>query len=205
MAEITDLHKMNNSQFMNKYTNKDWMKNNTINKPSYTQQLIYETPHLTGIQYNNRGYNTLKEDNSLRRRKYNDELCMYTKYQQITSIGKLFFSSKNIDLIYDLILKQIQTKLHIKSFVKNDNSLAQHMIYIFNNYAPGVPDTKGNVDILNKVVVNSVYPIIISDIKQQKEYLKCINTPFEPIDLPLATSVKGRKTNIDYISKITNY
>jgi hypothetical protein len=207
MSEITDLHKVNSSQFMNQCTwkNKDYLKNNTLTSldPMYNEkylaQCIKETPKMTGIQYNNVGYNTLTNNDILRKHEFNDNILYGVKYQRFTELGHWFFSRENVEFLYILI----QRKIKEHKIIKNDNYLLQFMMYAFNNFAPPTPDWKTNLNIINIIVVNAIVPYIISDIKQHDEYLKNINSPFKPIELPINTNVKGRKTNVDYISKIT--
>ncbi len=211
MAEITELNKMNNSQFLNQFTNTpSYLKNNVMVyngcNQNWIPQLIKETPRMGGIQFNNIGYNTLSPNNSLRINKFNDNLCFQARYQKITSLGRLFFSGENFNSLWSQTDNYIKkyTKIQVE-LIKNDNALVQYMLHTFNNFAEPTIDCMQNLKIINKIVLNSFIPDVISNMLQQDEYIKNLDKPFELIALPVNTSVKGRKANPDYIHKITNF
>lgn len=112
-------------------------------------------------------------------------------------LRKLFFSSKNMKRLQKQLRKEIfiSTNGKYKMSVDQDkNDLLVIMISVFKNHALHSPkniirQTKN----LNKIVIETILPDIITNIKQYYSYLSDINKPLEPIARPVNMSNKGRR------------
>ena len=113
-----------------------------------------------------------------------------------TPLGELFFSPDNIKRVQNKIKKNIfiETKGKYKLQVdQNDSDLLVVMraVYIQDSYNSPYRVVH-QVKELNQKVINRILPDMITNIKQNEEYLNVIDKPMDPIPLPVNVSRAGR-------------
>lgn len=117
------------------------------------------------------------------------------KDYNIEQVGLIFFSKTNVDKIQQIIKELIKEYLNVElTQDQNVQSLLMVMrdIYLQNGRFLDY-EIKKQVDDLNLKLLNTLLPDIITNVKQQLEYLNYIEKPLDPIDRPLNDSVKGSK------------
>ena len=113
-----------------------------------------------------------------------------------TPLGELFFSPDNIKRVQNKIKKNIfiETKGKYKLQVdQNDSDLLVVMraVYIQDSYNSPYRIVH-QVKELNQKVINRILPDMITNIKQNEEYISAIDRPIDPIPLPVNVSRAGR-------------
>lgn len=156
-----------------------------------TMRDIYTTPFLFLQEHpNNYKYTTNVVANGLR---YNSDL------------SKIFYSDENICRIQKMIRREIYTRSNGKYKMDVDQDLQDLYVVmkgVFTEHARFLPTmVVKQVKRLNQIVVQTVVPGMFSKINQQETYLKEINKPITPMDLPLNVGNKGRRTlpSVSYI------
>lgn len=103
-------------------------------------------------------------------------------------IFRTFFSKENINRIQKMIKKEVflKTKGEFKLDVNQDETdLIVAMRAIYYEYAKFQKcNIIRQVKELNKLTVNNIVPDMITEIKQEYEYIKEINEPIKPIARP---------------------
>lgn len=154
-------------------------------KNSVTAEDIYKTSFLMLQDSPKAGYNPLKETNeAIKNLSCNSEL------------SKIFFSDSNIKRVQRLLKKEIYDRSNGKYKMEVDQEekeLVYVMRAIYIEFAKFVPNQiVRQVKLLNKKVIEQIMPSIISSIKHKEGYLKRINNPINPIQLPINVNNAGR-------------
>ena len=184
-----------NYSFIDKYKNNDFTfegnlifnyhdDNNNSNNSNIKNYNKY-----TDIDNNNVERNNWATENSIQKSLLKS---VYTP----TPLGELFFSPDNIKRVQNKIKKNIfiETKGKYKLQVdQNDSDLLVVMraVYIQDSYNSPYRIVH-QVKELNQKVINRILPDMISNIKQNEEYLNVIDKPIDPIPLPVNVSRAGR-------------
>jgi hypothetical protein len=113
-----------------------------------------------------------------------------------TPLGEVFFSPDNINRLQNKIKKSIfiETKGKYKLQVDQNESdlfVVMRAVYIQDSYNSPYRIIH-QVKELNEKVINRILPDMITNIKQNEEYLNVIDKPIDPIPLPVNVSRAGR-------------
>lgn len=117
---------------------------------------------------------------------------------EVTPVYKLFFSDENIARIQKKIKQQVyndskgQYKLDVDQN-ERDLFIVMRSIYLDNAKNLNKAIVR-QVKMLNEIVVRTVMPDIMTNIKQYYGYLKDINTPLKPLMRPMNVNNAGRRT-----------
>jgi len=109
-----------------------------------------------------------------------------------------FFSKENMERLQKLIKEAVLLESHGKFKLEEDQDnddllIVMSAIYLqFSNN--GLVEIDKQVTDLNKMVIDSITPGIITEVKQYFGYLRDINTPITPMKRPENVSNAGRKT-----------
>jgi len=106
-----------------------------------------------------------------------------------------FFSDANVDLINKQLIMQVfkKTNGEFKISTQKYEDLIIVMRYTFIEYARHLPyDITNQIRELNTIVIGQILPNIITQITQQKEYLRVISEPREILPLPISESTSNR-------------
>jgi len=187
-----------NYSFIDKYKNTDFtVKGNLIfnyhndcNKDikNYNKD-IKNYNKYTDIDNNNAERNNWATENSIQKSLLKS---VYTP----TPLGEIFFSPDNIKRIQNKIKKSIfiETKGKYKLQVDQNESdllIVMRAVYIQDSINSPYRIIH-QVKELNEKVINRILPDMITNIKQNEEYLNIIDKPIDPIPLPVNVSRAGR-------------
>ncbi len=115
-----------------------------------------------------------------------------------TPVSIIFFSDKNIDRIQKQIKIEINKyfKGKMKLLVDQDKlDLIQVMRYIYFEYGKNLPfNYAQQVKELNIRTIKYIIPDMITNIKQQYDYIRDINSPMKTLDRPLNVNSAGRRS-----------
>ena len=118
--------------------------------------------------------------------------------QTPNELNKLFFSEENIKRIQKKIKTMVINKTQGKYRLDVDQNVDDLIIVmrsVYMEYGRYLPTgIVRQVKQLNEHVVKTVIPDIITNIKQYYGYLKDINSPLKPIQLPVNVNNAGRNT-----------
>jgi hypothetical protein len=181
-----------NYSFINKYTNNDFtFKGNLIfNYHNDENKDIKNYNKYTDIDNaNSNERNNWATENSIQKSLLKS---VYTP----TPLGEVFFSPDNIKRLQNKIKKSvfIETKGKYKLQVDQNESdllVVMRAVYIQDSYNAPYRIIH-QVKELNEKVINRILPDMISNIKQNEEYLNVIDKPIDPIPLPVNVSRAGR-------------
>jgi len=181
-----------NYSFINKYTNNDFtFKGNLIfnyhNDENKDIKNYNKYTDIDNVDSNER--NNWATENSIQKSLLKS---VYTP----TPLGEVFFSSDNIKRIQNKIKKSIfiESKGKYKLQVDQNQSdllIVMRAVYIQDSYNAPYRIIH-QVKELNEKVINRILPDMISNIKQNEEYLNIIDKPIDPIPLPVNVSRAGR-------------
>jgi hypothetical protein len=181
-----------NYSFINKYTNNDFtFKGNLIfNYHNDDNKDIKNYNKYTDIDnVNSTERNNWATENSIQKSLLKS---VYTP----TPLGEVFFSPDNIKRLQNKIKKSIfiESKGKYKLQVDQNESdllVVMRAVYIQDSYNAPYRIIH-QVKELNEKVINRILPDMISNIKQNEEYLNIIDKPIDPIPLPVNVSRAGR-------------
>jgi len=181
-----------NYSFINKYTNNDFtFKGNLIfNYHNDENKDIKNYNKYTDIDnVNSNERNNWATENSIQKSLLKS---IYTP----TPLGEVFFSPDNIKRLQNKIKKSIfiESKGKYKLQVDQNESdlfVVMRAVYIQDSYNSPYRIIH-QVKELNDKVINRILPDMISNIKQNEEYLNIIDKPIDPIPLPVNVSRAGR-------------
>jgi len=180
-----------NYSFINKYTNNDFtFKGNLIfNYHNDENKDIKNYNKYTDIDNNSTERNNWATENSIQKSLLKS---VYTP----TPLGEVFFSPDNIKRLQNKIKKNIfiESKGKYKLQVDQNESdllIVMRAVYIQDSYNSPYRIVH-QVKELNEKVINRILPDMISNIKQNEEYLNIIDKPIDPIPLPVNVSRAGR-------------
>ena len=111
-----------------------------------------------------------------------------------------FFSQKNISKIQSLIKTQIKSKSGITvQTEQNVEDLLDKMCETYRDYSMNFPThISDQVNKLNKILIDSIVPGAITNIKQYLHYIKDITQPLKPMDRPVNVSSKRQLPSQNY-------
>lgn len=114
------------------------------------------------------------------------------------NLSQIFYSQKNIDKIQHMIKQMVLKKTNNKFKLddnQDENDLLVVMRAIFLEHAKFLPfDISKQIKELNLRTVNYIVPDMITRIKENYFYIKNMNEPIKPMDLPINVNNAGRKT-----------
>jgi hypothetical protein len=181
-----------NYSFINKYTNNDFtFKGNLIfnyhNDENKDIKNYNKYTDIDNVDSNER--NNWATENSIQKSLLKS---IYTP----TPLGEIFFSPDNIKRLQNKIKKSIfiESKGKYKLQVDQNESdllVVMRAVYIQDSYNSPYRIIH-QVKELNEKVINRILPDMISNIKQNEEYLNIIDKPIDPIPLPVNVSRAGR-------------
>jgi len=181
-----------NYSFINKYTNNDFtFKGNLI--------FNYHNDENKDIKNYNK-YTDIDNNNSTERNNWATENSIQKSLLKSvytpTPLGEVFFSPDNIKRLQNKIKKSIfiESKGKYKLQVDQNESdllIVMRAVYIQDSYNSPYRIIH-QVKELNEKVINRILPDMISNIKQNEEYLNIIDKPIDPIPLPVNVSRAGR-------------
>ena len=117
-------------------------------------------------------------------------------------LSKLFFSPENLSLIHNQIIKTVLRESKCKYLIERqeDTPVMQVMRYVYLEYSNFLPNKgheteimKNNIIFLNNNVVDEIVPGIITQIKQQINYIDSITNSRDIMDRPKNVSHSGQK------------
>jgi len=181
-----------NYSFINKYKNNDFtFKGNLIfdyhNDDNKDIKNYNKYTDIDNVNSNER--NNWATENSIQKSLLKS---VYTP----TPLGEVFFSPDNIKRLQNKIKKSIfiESKGKYKLQVDQNESdllVVMRAVYIQDSYNAPYRIIH-QVKELNEKVINRILPDMISNIKQNEEYLNIIDKPIDPIPLPVNVSRAGR-------------
>jgi len=181
-----------NYSFINKYTNNDFtFKGNLIfnyhNDENKDIKNYNKYTDIDNVDSNER--NNWATENSIQKSLLKS---VYTP----TPLGEIFFSPDNIKRLQNKIKKSIfiESKGKYKLQVDQNESdllVVMRAVYIQDSYNSPYRIIH-QVKELNEKVINRILPDMISNIKQNEEYLNIIDKPIDPLPLPVNVSRAGR-------------
>lgn len=156
----------------------------TLNPNTMTVNDIYRTPFLF-LQEHKKNYKNLSS-------------TALKSIQFDSYLSKLFFSDENMKRIQHKIKDEIYKRTNGQFRIdvdqdKNDLLVTMRAIYLEQSrFLPG--QVVRQVKRLNEKVITEIVPDMITQIKQEYDYLKEINKPLSPIPRPVNVNNAGRKT-----------
>ena len=103
-----------------------------------------------------------------------------------------FFSKNNIDLLQRTIITSIKTTTNVNISSQSEHDLYIIMNYYYSNFSYNrITDISSQVDKLNKLVLNTVIPMVQSAMRQHSFYIKDKDENINPLDIGTSTSIKG--------------
>lgn len=123
-------------------------------------------------------------------------------YLEETEVSKCFFSRKNINLLQNAVIFNVNKKLELdgidyKIGKQDEKHLHVVMRGIYLQESNNLPCGLGKqIRRLNGKVIDFVIPNIITNVKQYVYYLKDISTPVSTMDRPIAVSSKSNNTEL---------
>jgi hypothetical protein len=180
-----------NYSFIDKYKNNDFtVKGNLIfNYHNDNNKDIKNYNKYTDFDNNNVERNNWATENSIQKSLLKS---VYTP----TPLGEIFFSPDNIKRLQNKIKKSIFIKSKGKYKLQIDQNesdllVVMRAVYIQDSYNSPYRIIH-QVKELNEKVINRILPDMITNIKQNEEYLNIIDKPIDPIPLPVNVSRAGR-------------
>jgi hypothetical protein len=180
-----------NYSFIDKYTNNDftYQGNLIFNYHNDDNSKVKNYNKFTDLDNTNVEKNNWATENSIQKSLLKS---VYTP----TPLGELFFCVDNIRRLQNKIKKSvfIESKGKYKLDADQNESdllIVMRAVYIqdsFNSPYRIVHQVKE----LNQKVINRILPDMITNIKQNEEYISAIERPIDPIPLPVNVSRAGR-------------
>lgn len=113
-----------------------------------------------------------------------------------TKVSLEYFSVSNIKRLQQMIKKNVYENTKHKFKLEEDQNvldLIQAMKYIYKEYGKYMPNSViRQVKKLNTYTIKFIVPNIIENLKQYYGYLKDINNPIQPIEMPTNVNRAGR-------------
>lgn len=181
-------------------------QNRTLLSVTQEREKILATDNLKKLESPGT-YNFTIDDKTLRGSNTNS---LFKNLYGETPLTFLFFSKQNVDNIQKLI--RMLVNKHTGQIIDNQSNTELLIIMrsIFLEYSrhPQLIDESMSEDVkkklltqytlevdrLNKLVVDTTVPLIISQLQQYLIYLDDASSPLRVMDKPLSTSVKGTKS-----------
>lgn len=106
-----------------------------------------------------------------------------------SQLSTLFFSKKNIENVQMLIKNCMYKASNGTIILEVDQDLTDLIIImrsVYFEYGKFLPLNIGEqIKQLNKLILKNIIPNMMTEIKQNQEYIRVINSPIVPIPLPL--------------------
>lgn len=179
-----------NYSFIDRYKGNDFIPKNPSNLYNNVEE---KTQNPTNYYWNSYQQNTNNwaTENSIQK-------TMMKSVYEPTPVGELFFSQENINRIQKMIKNEVFIRTNGKyklEIDQNESDLLIVMRDVMISCAKNIPyKVVHQVKELNKIVIEKIVPDMISNIKQDDEYIKQLDKPIDPIPLPVCMSSKGRLT-----------
>ena len=178
-----------NYSFINNYTTKDFIPqnpNNLYNEYDINTQYKKNNYYWSSHQQNKDNWTT---ENSIQK-------TLLKGLQEPTPIGELYFSYENINRIQKMIRYEIFRRTNGKYKLETDQNETDLLVVMRDVYLSCCNNMPyrviHQVKELNQKTIEKIIPDMISMIKQDNEYIKKLDTPIEPIPLPICMNSKGR-------------
>ena len=118
--------------------------------------------------------------------------------QTSTPLNNLFFSEFNQNILQKAIRENIKNLYNIKIDYQNKQDLIALMRVIFiANSANPYGDLCSQVKAMNTIVIKKASEQIATGLSQYYGYIRDINSPITPNDLPVDVNVYGRNTELN--------
>jgi hypothetical protein len=180
-----------NYSFIDKYTNNDftYQGNLIFNYHNDDNSKVKNYNKFTDLDNTNVEKNNWATENSIQKSLLKS---IYTP----TPLGELFFCVDNIRRLQNKIKKSvfIESKGKYKLDADQNESdllIVMRAVYIQDSYNSPYRIVH-QVKKLNQEVINRILPDMITNIKQNEEYISAIERPIDPIPLPVNVSRAGR-------------
>jgi hypothetical protein len=180
-----------NYSFIDKYTNSDFtfQGNLIFNYHNDNNSDVKNYNKFTNLDNKNIERNNWATENSIQKSLLKS---VYTP----TPLGELFFCSDNIRRLQNKIKKSvfIESKGKYKLDADQNESdllVVMRAVYIQDSYNSPYRIVH-QVKELNQKVINRILSDMITNIKQNEEYISAIDRPIDPIPLPVNVSRAGR-------------
>ena len=118
--------------------------------------------------------------------------------QTSTPLNNLFFSEFNQSILQKAIRENIKKLYNIRIDYQNKQDLIALMRVIFiANSANPYGDICSQVKLMNTIVMKKASEQVTTGLSQYYGYIRDINSPIIPNDLPVDVNVYGRNTEIN--------
>ena len=180
-----------NYSFIDKYTNNDF---------TFQGNLIFNYHNDDNSQVKNYNKFTNLDNKNIERNNWATESSIQKSLLKSvytpTPLGELFFCPDNIRRLQNKIKKSIFIESKGKYKLDTDQNesdllVVMRAVYIQDSYNSPYRIVH-QVKELNKKVINRILSEMISNIKQNEEYISAIDRPIDPIPLPVNVSRAGR-------------
>lgn len=117
--------------------------------------------------------------------------------QSCSPLSNAFFSKKNIDIIQNSIRYNVWKESNEKHVIARQSDVQLQIIMrsVFLQYSKNIPtNIEGQINSLNRIVVNFCVPKILSEVKQYIIYKNTVSELPQPLERPKQTTTKGSKT-----------
>ena len=113
-------------------------------------------------------------------------------------LSTVFFSPENIEIIQQRLIKGVFNASNKQYLIgkqsEQDLMVVMRAIYLQNATFATCTNIANQIDNLDNIVVNNLVPNIMSAVIFNREYLRTINNPIQPIDRPVNMSSSGNKS-----------
>ncbi len=180
-----------NYSFIDKYTNNDF---------TFQGNLIFNYHNDDNSNVKNYNKYTNLDNKNIERNNWATESSIQKSLLKSvytpTPLGELFFCPDNIRRLQNKIKKSIFIESKGKYKLDTDQNetdllIVMRAVYIQDSYNSPYRIVH-QVKELNKKVINRILSEMISNIKQNEEYISSIDRPIDPIPLPVNVSRAGR-------------
>jgi hypothetical protein len=116
---------------------------------------------------------------------------------ELTSLAQAYFSKPNVDMIQEAIIQRVFMESNGQYRIGRQSDLQLQIVMrsIYLSYGKNLSNNiKGQVDELNRYVVDECMNTVMPNIRQYLTYREEIRTPRKFFDLPINPSSKGEKT-----------
>jgi hypothetical protein len=166
-----------------------------------TQNSGYTNTFLTE-RHNDQIFNTKYKDFDLYEKTTSDN-NHFIKTIERNPLECKFFSKENLDLLQELIIKNVFTKSdgNWRISRQSDNELLIIMRSIYLQYGKNLPyEIDRQVEELDKQVLIYVIPSVMSSIQQHLAYVRDAGSTVRPLDRGEISTMKGTRANKGFSS-----
>jgi len=159
--------------------------------PFNVDELLEETLDFNEYKYDKREFNRETATKMVNETNSNLENSVDVSEIDTTTLGKVFYSDDNIELINKELVLSVYKKTNggIKINFQQKEDLLVVMRWVYINYARNLPfKIAEQIKKLNSMVVGEIMPGVISQANQHIDYLRDIEKPLEPLPRPVNAS-----------------